>query len=77
MLLDKYLSQYSVKIYIGITTSIYWASSICVLFALLMQLVNGAQFLNITFLLASFAAASAAAIFATVIVPLTTIYATP
>ena len=40
-----------------------------------MQLVNKAQFLNITFLLALFAAAPAAAVFAIVIVPLTSIYA--
>ena len=37
-----------------------------------MKLVNGAQFLNITFLLAFFGAAAVAA--ATVIVPLTSIY---
>ena len=40
-----------------------------------MQLVNGVQFLNITFLLALFGAASAS--FATVTVPLATIYASP
>ena len=40
-----------------------------------MQLVNGAQFLNITFLLVLFALASAAAVLLTVIVPLTWIYA--
>ena len=32
-----------------ITISISWASSTCVLFILLRQLVNGAQFLNIIF----------------------------
>ena len=31
--------------------SLSWVSSTCRLFNLLMQLVNGAQFLNITFLL--------------------------
>ena len=41
----------------------------------LMQLINGGQFLNITFLLALFASASVDAVFGTVIVPLTSIYA--
>ena len=40
-----------------------------------MQLVNGAQFLNITFLLILFAAAPAAAVLLTDIFPLTSIYA--
>ena len=40
-----------------------------------MQLVNGAQFLNITFLLVSFTGAAAAAVFGTVIVALTCMYA--
>ena len=39
-----------------------------------MQLVNGAQFLNITFLLALFAAAPAADASSTSIVPLTSMY---
>ena len=49
----------------------------CVLLISLMQLVKGAQFLNITFLLVLFAAASAAgaAVLLTVIVPLARIYA--
>ena len=51
-----------------------WASSTCVLFILLMQLVNGAQSLNIIFLLTSLLSAYWAAMFATVIVPLTSIY---
>ena len=68
------LSLYSIKLYIGITTLIYWASSICVLLILLMQVVNGAQFLNITFLSTSFGA-PAVPVFETVIVPLTSIYA--
>ena len=42
-----------------------------VLFILVMQLVNGAQFFNITFLLVLFTAA----VFGTVIVPLTSMYA--
>ena len=45
------LSMYSSKLYIGITTSKSFALSICVLFILLMQSVNGAQFLNIASLL--------------------------
>ena len=51
------------------------ALSTCVLSISLMQLVNGAPFLNITFLLVLFAAAGAAAVLLTVIVPLTRMYA--
>ena len=40
--------------YIDISTSISSALAICVLFISLMQSVNGAQFLNITFLLLLF-----------------------
>ena len=40
-----------------------------------MQLVNGAQFLNMTFLATLFAAAPAAAVLLTDIFPLTGIYA--
>ena len=40
-----------------------------------MQLVKGGQFLNITFLLALFAAAAPTAVLLTVIFPLTSIYA--
>ena len=40
-----------------------------------MQLVNGSQFLNITFLLVLFASASVAAVLLTATVPLTKIYA--
>ena len=40
-----------------------------------MQLLNGAQFLKITFLAALFAAASSAAVLLTDIFPLTIIYA--
>ena len=40
-----------------------------------MQLINGAHFLNITFLLALLASASPSAVFGTVIVPFTDIYA--
>ena len=53
----------------------YSALSIWVLFILLMQLVNGAQFLNITFLLVLFAAAPSTAVLLTAIFPLTSIYA--
>ena len=49
----------------------YSALSIWVLFILLMQLVNGAQFLNITFLLVLFAAAPTSAVLLTYIFPLT------
>ena len=63
------------KLYNGITISISLALSICVLFIWLIQLINGAQFLNITILLALFASASAAAVFGTVIILLTSIYA--
>ena len=49
------------------------ALSICILLISLVQLVNGAQFLNITFLLVLFASASAAVLL-TAIVPLTKIY---
>ena len=41
-----------------------------------MQLIDGAQFSNITFSLALFVAASAAEMFATVIIPVTSIYPT-
>ena len=52
------------------------ALSICVLLISLIQLVNRAQFLNITFLLVLLAAAaSTAAVLLTLIVPLTRIYA--
>ena len=46
------------------------AVSTCALLISLMQIVNGAQFLDITFLLVLFAAAESAALL-TVIVPLT------
>ena len=51
------------------------ALSTCALLISLMKLVNGAQFLNITFLLVLFASASTAAVSLTVIVPLAKIYA--
>ena len=53
------------------------ALSTGVLFISLMQLINGAQFLNITFLLILFASASAAAVLLIPIVPLTKMYASP
>ena len=53
----------------------YFVLSASVLFILLIQLVNGAQFLNITFLLVLFAAAPTAALLLTDIFPLTSIYA--
>ena len=45
------MQLYSIKLYIGITTSIALALSIYVLFISLMQSVNGAQLLNINTLL--------------------------
>ena len=51
------------------------ALSIYVLLISLMQLVKGAQFLNITFLSSLFAAAPSAAMLLTLIVPVTRIYA--
>ena len=48
--------------------------STCVLLISSMQIVNGAQFLNITFLLVLFAKAVATAVLLTVIVPLTRMY---
>ena len=54
---------------------ISWALSTCVLFTLLMQLVNGLQFLNITCLLVSFTGTAAAVVFRTAIVALTCMYA--
>ena len=68
------LNLYSIKFYIGITISISWVLSTCVLSVSLMQLVNGAQFSN-TYLLVLFAAASSAAMFRTAIVPLKCMYA--
>ena len=49
--------------------------SISTLFISLLQSVNSAQFLNITFLLAIFASASGAAVLLTVILPLTSMHA--
>ena len=40
-----------------------------------MQSINGAKFLNFTFLLVLFTAAPVAAVFGTVTVPLTSMYA--
>ena len=50
------------------------ASSTRVLFISVLQLVNGAHFLNITFLLVLFTAGPAAAVFGTVMVTLTSTY---
>ena len=46
-----------------ITISLSSAKSNCVLFISVMQVVDGAQFLNITFLLVLFTAATSAAVF--------------
>ena len=69
------LSLYYIKIYIGITISISLALSTWVLLILLMQSVNGAQLLNITFLPVLFAPVPAPAVLLTDISPLTSIYA--
>ena len=69
----EYLSLYSIKLYIGITKSMSLALSISVLFVSLMQSVNGAQHLIIIFFLLFGTVAVPA--FATVIVPLTSMYA--
>ena len=45
------------------------AASISLLFLTLMQLVNGAKFLNVTFLLMFFTGTASAAVFGTIIVP--------
>ena len=68
--------MYSIKLYIGITTSISFALSIWVLLILFMHAVNGAQFLNITPLFLSSACFVASLSYAplTVIVALTIIY---
>ena len=60
---------------IGITASIFYATSICVLSISVMQSVKGARFPSITFLFVLFTAAPAAAVFGTVTVPLTSMYA--
>ena len=54
------ISLYSIKLCIGITTSMSLALSTCVLFVLLMQSVNEAQYLD-NFFPKLFAAAPAAA----------------
>ena len=71
----KRSSLYSIKLYIGITISIYSALSACVLFILLIQLVNGAPFLNINFLFLFVGAAAAVVVLSTFVFPLTSIYA--
>ena len=53
----------------------YSTLSIWVLFILLMELVNGEQFLNITFLIVLFTAAPSAAVLLAYIFPLTSTYA--
>ena len=67
--------HYILRLSICITFSIFWALSTCVLFISVMQSVNGVQFLNINFLLVLFSTAPATVVFETVIVPLTSMYA--
>ena len=59
------LLQNIAKLYIGITTSMSLELSTCVLSILLAQVVNFAQFLNITFLLVLLAAVGATTVFVT------------
>ena len=66
---------YHIKLYIDIATSMSLALSSCALFILLMQSVNGVQFLIITFISPLFEAAPAPTVFATCIILLTSIYA--
>ena len=71
-----FLNNYHyILLYTGITISISLVLSTCLLFISLMQLVNGAQLLNITLSLVLFAAAPAAAVLLTVLFPLASIYA--
>ena len=64
-----------IKLYIGITRSIFLALPSNLLFILLLQSENGARSLKITFLLTLFATAFAAVVLATDIEPLTSLYA--
>ena len=59
------LLQNIAKLYIGITTSMSLELSTCVLSILLTQVVNFAQFSNITFLLVLLAAVGATNVFVT------------
>ena len=61
---------FCIKLYISITTSISLVWSISLLFLSLMQSVNVAKFLNITFLFL-LSANAAVHMFVTIIVPLT------
>ena len=66
---------YPIKLYTGITISISLALSTSVLFILLLQSVNRAQYLNINFLLVLLASAPASDVSSTVISSLASIYA--
>ena len=70
------IAIYSIKLYIGITTSIYFSLSISVLFISLMQSVNGTQFLSSSplFLSSACLAAASATSPVTVIFFLTSTY---
>ena len=70
-----YILKYSIELHIGITTSISCTSSTCTFFVPLMQLVNGAQFLNVSFLFLLFGYSSCVAVLRTFIIPLKYIYA--
>ena len=67
--------HYFIKLYIDITTSMYLALCICVLFISFMQSVNGAQVLNITSLLLLFGFTAGGGIGAMVIVSLPSTHA--
>ena len=72
MSLNNY--RYSIRLYIGITISVYSTLSIWELFTLLRQLVNRAQFLNINFLSILVGTLAVTALL-TAVFPLTSIYA--
>ena len=67
-----FLLLYSIKLCIDISVSMSLILSTCVLFILLIQPVNGSQFLNVTFLLLLLPPTGNVA---TVIVPVTGIHA--
>ena len=72
MFLNNY---HCILLYIGITMSISLALSLSTLIISLLQSVDGAQFLNTTFLLTLFAPAPGAAVLLTIIFPLASMYA--
>ena len=69
----EYVSLYSIELCVGVTISISWVWSTCVLFISLRQIVHRAQILHITFLFLSSEAAPFSDVFGTVVGPLTCI----